>query len=126
MQVHCPMRSGEGFGGLTVVDHIKLFRNHPRIRFEFRIHEQVLPSIRRLGGEVAWTDIFVDHSGSDQTEAGRRRKYECDLRILQLELAEKPDHPFVLFNLGMTHADMGEHATAEEFPAALPLGFPAR
>jgi tetratricopeptide (TPR) repeat protein len=115
MQVHCPMRSGEGFGGLTVVDHIKLFRNHPRIRFEFRIHEQVLPSIRRLGGEVAWTDIFVDHSGSDQTEAGRRRKYECDLRILQLELAEKPDHPFVLFNLGMTHADMGEHATAEEF-----------
>lgn len=26
-----------------------------------------------------------------------------------------PDHPFVLFNLGMTHADMGEHGTAEGF-----------
>lgn len=115
MQVHCPVQRDDTARGLTVVDHIKLFRNDPRIRFEFRIHEQVLPSIRRLGGEVAWTDIFVVHSGSDQTPAGRIRKCERDLRILELELAQRPDHPFVLFNLGMTHADMGEHGTAEAF-----------
>jgi len=79
MQVQCP---GERAGDVTVVDHVKMFRNHAEIRFEFRLHEQVLPSIRELGGEVQWTDISVIHSGADRTLAGRRRKYERDLRIL--------------------------------------------
>jgi O-antigen biosynthesis protein len=93
----------------------KLVRRHPEIRFEFRIHEQLLPSIRRLGGEVAWTDIFVVHSGSDPSPAGRAKKYERDLRILEQELADRPDHPFALFNFGMTYSDMGEHARAAEY-----------
>lgn len=92
-----------------------MFRNHVGVHFEFRIHEQVLPSIRRLGGDVAWTDIFVVHSGADHTVEGRQRKYERDLRILALELKDKPEHPFVLFNLGMTHADMGDHDRAVEY-----------
>jgi hypothetical protein len=51
MQVHCP--GGREDGGpefnVTVVDHVKLFRNRPAIRFDGRIHEQLLPSIRRSG-----------------------------------------------------------------------------
>ena len=109
MQVHCP---GTDEYDVTAVDHVKMFRNLPDIRFEGRIHEQVLPSIRRLGGEVAWSDVFVVHSGSDQTPEGRLKKYERDLRILRLEIEEKPDHPFVLFNLGMTYGDMGNHEEA--------------
>lgn len=112
MQVHCP---GERSGDLTVVDHVKMFRNHPEVRFEFRLHEQVLMSIRRLGGEIEWTDIHVVHSGSDRSLEGRRRKYERDLRILSDELATYPDHPFVLFNLGMTYSDMEEHALAIQY-----------
>ena len=72
MQVHCPGSGNvKGNGDMTVVDHVKLIRNLPQIRFEGRIHEQVLPSIRRLGGEVEWTDIHVVHSGADQS-AGRQ------------------------------------------------------
>jgi tetratricopeptide (TPR) repeat protein len=115
MQVHCPAADDGTGRGLTVVDHVKMLRNHVGMRFEFRIHEQVLPSIRRLGGDVAWTDIFVVHSGADHTAEGRQRKNERDLRILALELKDKPEHPFVLFNLGMTHADMGDHDRAVEY-----------
>src|SRR3990167_9487943 len=93
MQVHCPGRDDDVGEGMTVVDHIKMFRNHPQLRFEFRIHEQVLPAIRRLGGGVAWTDIHVVHSGSDHSDQGRQYKYERDLRILNLEIKERPDHP---------------------------------
>lgn len=109
MQVRCP---GEGPNDWTVVDHVKLFRNHPEIRFEFCIHEQLLPSIRRLGGSVGWTDLYVTHSGSDPTPAARRRKCERDLRILQKEIQQRPNHPFALFNFGMTYADMGRHEEA--------------
>ena len=41
------------------VDHCKVFRNRSDIRFEGRIHEQVLGSIRRAGGEVVYTPLFV-------------------------------------------------------------------
>jgi tetratricopeptide (TPR) repeat protein len=99
MQVHCP---GAKADDLTVVDHVKLFRNRPDLWFEFRIHEQILPAIRRAGGEVGWTDLYVVHSGSDHSPEGQKRKLERDFRILKQDLAERPDHPFVLFNLGMT------------------------
>ena len=55
MQVHCP--TGETADDYTAVDHVKLFRNDPRLRFEGRIHEQVLMPIRLLGGKVLCTDI---------------------------------------------------------------------
>lgn len=104
MQVHCPGRNAEGAEEVTVVDHVKLFRNRCNLRFEHRIHEQILPAIHRAGGRVEWTDLFVVHSGADRSPQGERRKLERDLRILNRELLEKPNHPFVLFNLGMTHA----------------------
>ncbi|MCE9556687.1 MAG: tetratricopeptide repeat protein [Planctomycetes bacterium] len=113
LQVHCP--GAEPEQDVTVVDHVKLVRNLPELRFEFRIHEQLLPSIRRLGGQIEWTDIFVTHSGSDHSAAGRQRKQQRDLRLLELELADRPDHPFALFNVGMTLVDMQRHADAIEY-----------
>ncbi len=110
VQVHCP--AAHGSPDFTAVDHVKLFRNCPDLRFEGRIHEQILPAIRRKQAEVAWTDLFVVHSGSDQSPEGQRRKHERDLRILHLDLQDRPDHPFVLFNLGMTYADMDLHEEA--------------
>ncbi len=110
IQVHCP--GTEGLRDATAVDHVKLFRNRPDLQFEHRIHEQILPAIRRSKGEVAFTDIHVVHSGADQTPAGRQRKLERDFKLLHLDLAERPGHPFVLFNLGMTHADIEQHAEA--------------
>jgi FkbM family methyltransferase len=112
MQVHCPRPGPDGVDEVTVVDHVKLFRNRPGLRFERRIHEQIIPAIRRAGGEIAWSDVFVVHSGYDHGPEAQRRKKERDLRLLHLELQEEPDHPFTLFNLGMTYADTGEHDRA--------------
>ena len=113
MQVHCP--GGRLGDDVTVVDHIKLFRNLKRLRFEFRIHEQLLPAIRRLGGEVEWTDIHVVHSGSDHSAEGQRKKQQRDLRLLELELRDRPGHPFALFNMGMTLADVGQNEGAVDY-----------
>ena len=51
MQVHCPGGGTDGPGcDMTAVDHVKLIRNRPDLRFEGRIHEQILPAIRRDDG----------------------------------------------------------------------------
>jgi GT2 family glycosyltransferase/Flp pilus assembly protein TadD/2-polyprenyl-3-methyl-5-hydroxy-6-metoxy-1,4-benzoquinol methylase len=109
-QVHCP--SGLGEYGETVVDHVKLFRNRPDLRFELRIHEQILPSIRRAKGEIARAPMRVIHAHYDRSPAGQKKKRERDGRLLELDLKENPDHPFVHFNAGMTalHEDDAERA----------------
>ena len=117
IQVHCPGggEDGDPATDVTAVDHVKLFRNRPDLRFDGRIHEQILPAIRRAGGEVAWTELYVVHSGSDQSRAAQERKRQRDLRLLELELAERPEHPFTLFNLGMTHVHGARYAEAADY-----------
>jgi tetratricopeptide (TPR) repeat protein len=99
--------------GATVVDHVRLFRSRPEIRWRYRVHEQILPAVRRLGGEVRWSDVVIHHAGYQDAEL-RGRKRERDLRLLGLENAEHPDDPFTLFNLGSIHAELGR--TAEALP----------
>jgi tetratricopeptide (TPR) repeat protein len=111
LRVHCLPRPGE-HAGVEMVDHVKLIRNHPEVRFQFHIHEQVLPSIRRLGKDVAYSDAHVVHAGYDATPEGQRKKRERDLRLLRLDLAEYPEHPFVHFNIGMTALHTGDPETA--------------
>jgi tetratricopeptide (TPR) repeat protein len=96
---------GEG-AGATVVDHVRLFRNHPQVRWRYRVHEQILPAIRQVGGEVRWTDVVIQHTGY-RDPALRGRKLQRDLRLLHLELADQPEDPFTLFNLGSVYRELG-------------------
>jgi GT2 family glycosyltransferase/tetratricopeptide (TPR) repeat protein len=95
----------------TAVDHVRLFRNHPEVRWRYRVHEQILPAIRRLGDEVRFTDVIIQHVGY-QDPAIRSRKLERDFRLLRLEDNEHPDDPFTLFNLGALHQELGQSQQA--------------
>lgn len=94
-------------GGYTAVDHVKLFPRHERLRFEYRVHEQILPALRQLGGDVCFTDIVIRHTGYQDKEQ-RKRKLERDRRILEAELQERPEDPFCLFNLGCIAFEAGD------------------
>ncbi len=104
---------GAGKSSATVVDQVRLFRNDPAIRWQYRVHEQILIGVRRAGHEVRFTDILIDHTGYEDP-ALRRRKTERNLRLLLLEEKEQPDDPFTLFNLGWTYQELGE--TAKSLP----------
>lgn len=102
------------------MDHVKLFRNWPELEWEGRIHEQILPSLRnaalarglRDGGRIVRLNAYVEHTGYDTSEAGQKRKRSRDAELLALDLEDRPNHPFVLFNLGMTCHFTGEHDEA--------------
>ncbi|MBX3114159.1 MAG: glycosyltransferase [Fimbriimonadaceae bacterium] len=96
----------------TRVDHVKLFRNLPGLEFEGRIHEQILGSLRKHGGEIQRINAVVLHSGYDTSEVGQAKKRKRDSKLLLLDLQDRPNHPFVLFNLGMTAHYNGDHAEA--------------
>jgi tetratricopeptide (TPR) repeat protein len=98
-------------GSATLVDQVRLFRNHPAARWDYRVHEQLLPSLRKAGFTVHFTDIAIQHTGY-QDPALRHHKLERNLRLLQLDLADRPDDPFTLFNVGWAYADLGRFADA--------------
>jgi len=102
----------DGPGAGTRVDHVKLFRNLPQLAFEGRIHEQILGTLRLHGGEIARLDAVVLHSGYDTSTVGQAKKRTRDEKLLKLDLEERPNHPFVLFNLGMTSHYTGHHEEA--------------
>jgi tetratricopeptide (TPR) repeat protein len=77
------------------------------VRWSYRVHEQILPGIRRAGHEVHFTDIAIAHTGYVDP-ALRRKKTERNLRLLHVEYAEQPDDPFTLFNLGWAYQELGQ------------------
>ncbi len=102
----------EGPNAGTKVDHVKLIRNYPGIEFEGRIHEQILSSIRKHGGEIVRLNAVVLHAGYDTSEKGQKNKRTRDWHLLNLDLKDRPEHPFVWFNIGMTHHYTGGHQEA--------------
>jgi tetratricopeptide (TPR) repeat protein len=103
--------SPDGSGGDTVVDHIRLFPRKPNVRWTYRVHEQILPALRRANVPVRWTDLTVRHTGYVD-QALRARKLERDQKILQAELTESPSDPFILFNLGAIAIEQKDWAGA--------------
>lgn len=98
-------------GTVTAVDHVRLFRLDPRHRWRYRVHEQILPSLRQTGAVVRWADVAVRHVGYVDP-ALRRKKLARDLRLLERERLEHPGDPFALFNLGSVHHELGDYPAA--------------
>ena len=106
--------SPDGSGGETVVDHIRLFPLREDVRWTYRVHEQILPALQRAGVPVRWTDLIVRHTGYVD-RALRARKLDRDVKILREELEDRPDDPFVLFNLGAIAIERENWREALEF-----------
>jgi tetratricopeptide (TPR) repeat protein len=91
----------------AIVKQVRLFRKHPGVRWRYRAHEQILPSLRESGAEVTWTDIVIDHLGFRHA-ANLRQKLERNLRLMRLDLSEHPDDPLLLFHVASTSVELGK------------------
>ncbi|MGC8640624.1 MAG: glycosyltransferase [Isosphaeraceae bacterium] len=103
-----------GDGGQTVVDHIRLFPLREDVRWSYRVHEQILPALRRVNVPVKWTDITIRHTGYTD-RALRERKLQRDSKILEGELSERPGDPFTLFNLGSIAVERQDWSRALDY-----------
>ena len=107
MRIQGPMEAA----GDTVVDHIRLFPVIEGVRW--------LPGARQIlrasrgWRAIEWTDITVRHTGY-ANRALRSRKLDRDSRILLEELAERPNDPFTLFNLGSIAIERASGMTRSE------------
>jgi predicted Zn-dependent protease len=78
-------------------DHMpRLWRHRPVLRFTGRIHERVGEGVPHLK-QVYQDDLRIVHLGYDPAYARERGKNERNVRLLELELTEKPNDPSLLF-----------------------------
>ncbi|MGO9836800.1 MAG: hypothetical protein ACLP1X_21610 [Polyangiaceae bacterium] len=82
---------------MSQVLHARLFRNHPQIRWEHRVHEQIVRAIERSGGKLEPTDIAIVHVGYTNQTA-MTGKMARNLRLIDIELEATP------FDLGLLQA----------------------
>ncbi len=83
----------------------RIFRNYkyPNIKFEGKIHEQILPSLNRLNKSLIDSDIIIKHLGYNASEEIINKKINRNLRLLKESLEENPNDGYILFQLGQTY-----------------------
>lgn len=109
--LHVSPAAADGGHPASAAPQDRLFRNLPAVRWQGRVHEQIVPSVLRSGGTVHTTSIAIQHTGYDEAIT-RRQKVERNLRLLELENAERPDDGHTLFYLGMTYGMASRPADA--------------
>ena len=100
--------------GYSPYSELRLFLSDPRIRFEGRIHERVVPSVLAVcksdGLAIGQTDAVIQHLGY---EADQSPKHIRNLPLLMRAVEDDPDRVYYWWHLGETLAAVGDLAEAE-------------
>lgn len=129
-------RIGEGTGESVIFQPVRLFRAHQGYRYEGRIHEQLVRGGTRNCGEQEADDQDINdsftreedgiaeyeplaplclvHDGYLPSTIALGHKPLRNLKLLQLELADRPGQPFHLYNVGVTYCQLGNIEQAAE------------
>jgi tetratricopeptide (TPR) repeat protein len=91
----------------------RLFQRLEGVAFEGTIHEQVGPSIERLGLPIARLDgTHFDHFGYRQDEMDAKSKAARNFAAITAALEHDPEDGFQWFNLGNAHFTAGDYEQA--------------
>ncbi len=89
--------SDHGGGRVETAHLARLFRNCEELRYEGRVHEQILPALCRALGRETWlpprSGLVATHDGYRPEVRAARGKLERNLRLLRAEIAARPDDP---------------------------------
>lgn len=91
----------------------RLFRRHPKIFFEGVVHEQILPSIRKLGKSVGESSVMIEHLGYGESLESVREKCKRNAFLLERQLTTNPHDDYARYQLANTYVVMQEYAKAE-------------
>lgn len=92
---------------------VRLFRRHPAIRYEGSVHEQVFPSIEKLGKKIIAVPLMIEHTGYADPEINQK-KAERNAALLERHLQKHPSDPVSLFHYAMGLKSLQRKAEAKD------------
>lgn len=101
--------------GYTPYWELRLFRNHPQLRFRGIIHENIWPAINevreRTGGRIGQTELVLDHDGYEGDQGAKHLRNQP---LLERSLADDPSRVFSRCHLATIRAALGDADGAEQ------------
>jgi glycosyltransferase involved in cell wall biosynthesis len=97
-------------GAAVAHNALRLFRNRPEYRFEGRVHEQFAHRLPSMPERLEPSPVRIDHYGYLGTVRDSKEKSRRNLELLERQIAEGVDTPFLHFNLGSERAAAGDVA----------------
>ena len=111
--------SGKGDSSTGEFLQIRLFPNIEGIKWEGRVHEQILPSLEKIGAHIeALSQPLIVHTGYDDP-AILEKKTRRNVALLEQDRKLRPDDPIVLHHLGQAYTLLGDIQKAIEVSEAL-------
>jgi len=96
----------------------RIFRRLPGVCFEGRIHEQVAPSIERLGLPIRQANVTIDHYGYALSPEQMNAKLLRNLELLRLQVQADPRDSYARHQLAQSLMQLGRLDEAEQELAA--------
>lgn len=91
----------------------RIFPNQPEYRYHGRIHEQLL--FNGAPPQTVDTEITLYHTGYTPSEVSRKDKINRNLALMLCDLAENPEDPYLLFQIGRSHYMNKAYSEAVEY-----------
>lgn len=98
----------------SVMSYPRIFPNKKNIRFEGKVHEQIIPSLLKNNIPIESSEVKIIHSGYDLNTEELRNKAKRNLEILLKEYKEKPDS-YVAYQIGQTYNIIQNYTEAEKY-----------
>jgi tetratricopeptide (TPR) repeat protein len=92
----------------------RLFRSHPKVRFEGAIHEQVFNSLNQAGLKLTHIPLRLIHKGYLGSVVTARNKQQRNRELLEKHVASHPQDGYMLWQLAQTYYAEGHYDQAVE------------
>ena len=109
VQIHNLQKDGRNY---KLSGAHRLFTNHRGIRFNGRIHEQVVYSLAQLKGEERESNIRLLHLGYGLDDAAQDKKNRRNRKLLEQMVREEPNNAYAHFTLAQNYGLTGEPGKA--------------
>lgn len=104
-------QGGLPYGGRFM--QLRMFPNHPSMLFRYRIHEQILHSVARLGLHIFYTDTTILHTGYEDPEL-KQAKAHRNLNLLKEEPERIAAEPSLAMSVGDSYYIVGDFVNGIE------------
>ncbi len=93
---------------------LRIFVNHPKVRFYGAIHEQIVEPILELGYKLRNTPIKIDHLGYGFDSEAMKKKQLRNLELLLKAVKIAPTDGYNLYQIAKTYLALGDRPNAEK------------
>ncbi len=94
---------------------LRIFRNHPKIRFNGIVHEQIHESILSLGMKIRDSEVTLLHYGYSLSPDEMKNKQLRNLDLLLYALRNEPKNAYLLFQIAKTYLALDKLIDAENY-----------